>query len=60
METRRRVFRPNELREAYGLTRDQVFKLIQTGHLRSFTVGRARYIRVEDIEDFIQRRMEQD
>jgi hypothetical protein len=52
------VYRPNEIREEYGLTRDQVFKLIASGELKSFVVGRARYLRAEDIEDFIRRRVE--
>jgi excisionase family DNA binding protein len=54
----RTVFRPNEVRTRYGISRDQVFKLIANGELRSFTIGKARYIRAEAIEEYIRRREE--
>jgi len=52
----RRVYRPNDLRERYGLSRDVVFKLIARGELRSFTIGRARFITAEAVEEFIRER----
>ena len=52
----KRVYRPNELREPYGLPRDLVFKEIGAGRLRSFTIGKARYIRVEAVEEYLQAR----
>lgn len=52
----KRVYRPNELRGPYGITRDLAFKLISAGELRSFTIGRARFIRAEAVEEYIERR----
>ncbi len=57
-EERKRVYRPHELVEPYGITRDMVFKLIGAGELRSFTIGRGRFIRAEAIEEYIRRREE--
>jgi hypothetical protein len=55
-EKRPRVYRPNEVKAVYGLTRDLVFKEIAAGRLRSFRIGKARYVTAEAIEEYIRAR----
>ncbi len=52
----KKVYRPNEVRGPYGITRDRVFAEIRAGRMRSFIVGRSRFITVEAVEDWIHER----
>jgi len=55
-KARPKVYRPNEVKAAYGLTRDLVFKEIASGRLKSFTIGRGRYLTADAIESYIRER----
>ena len=52
----KKVYRPNELRGPFGITRDRAFAEIAAGRLRSFTIGRSRFITAEAINDYIRQR----
>jgi excisionase family DNA binding protein len=49
----RGALRPNEAARWLSCSRDTVDRLCQSGDLRSFTVGRARYIAMRELERFI-------
>ena len=52
----RGALRPNEAARWLSCSRDTVDRLWQSGELRSFTVGRARYISMRELERFIAER----
>ncbi len=49
----RGAFRPAEAARWLGVSRDTVDRLWQTGRLRSFKIGAARFISREALEKFV-------
>ncbi|MBL0312736.1 MAG: helix-turn-helix domain-containing protein [Holophagaceae bacterium] len=43
---------PVEAAKALGIGRTLLFELLQSGDLRSFTIGSRRLIRISDLEEF--------
>lgn len=54
----RLAFGPKEAAETIGSSRDTIDRLIERGHLKSFTVGRRRFITAEELRRFIREREE--
>jgi excisionase family DNA binding protein len=52
-----RQFRPDEAAEVLGLSRAQLFKLLNAEAIRSYKVGRARLIPGAALEEFVAERM---
>lgn len=52
----RGAFRPNEAARWLGCSRDTIDRMCERGELRSWTIGRARYISVRELERFIAER----
>ena len=52
----RGALRPDGVARWLSCSRDTVDRMIQAGALKSFTVGRARYISVRELERFISDR----
>lgn len=52
----RGAFRPNEAARWLGCSRDTIERLWRSGELKSFTVGRARYISARELERFVAER----
>ncbi len=48
---------PAQAAQLIGVTRSTIYLLIASGELPSFTVGRARRIRISDIDEWITRRI---
>jgi excisionase family DNA binding protein len=53
----RRAFSCDELSEAWGVSRTTINKLLRTGELRAFRVGRRLLIPREQVEGFERRNM---
>lgn len=45
----------NEVAEATSFSRAHIYRLLASGELASVTIGRARRVRVRDLEEFIER-----
>lgn len=54
----RLLVKPAELAAALGLSRSLVYQLIASGQLRAVRIGRAVRVRVDDLEEFIEERIE--
>lgn len=52
------AFRPNGAARWLDCSRDTVDRLCQSGALRSFTVGSARFISAKELERFVAEREE--
>lgn len=52
----RRTFRAFELPGVLGLSRASVTKLIASGDLASFSIGRCRFVATADLDDWLARR----
>lgn len=52
----RGALRPNEAARWLSCSRDTIDRLCQTGELRSFKVGTARYISARELERFVSER----
>jgi excisionase family DNA binding protein len=50
-------YRPEEAAAVLGVSRDVIFKLLADKEIRSFRSGRVRLIPVEEIRDYVQRKM---
>lgn len=48
----RRAYRPEELAEAWGCSRAHIYKLLDSGALKSLKIGRSRRILVSAVEEF--------
>ena len=57
--TQRFAYRPNEVADKLGMSRDLVFKLLASGELKSYKVGTARFIPAESIREFQERKLEE-
>jgi excisionase family DNA binding protein len=53
-----RVYRAYQLPEVLNLSRAYITRLLASGALPSFTVGAARFVAVEDIDQWIERQRE--
>jgi excisionase family DNA binding protein len=49
---------PQEAAEALGVSRDTVDRMIAKGWLRSFTIGRRRFITANELNRFVRSREE--
>jgi excisionase family DNA binding protein len=56
----RRAFSCNELSEAWGVSRTTINKLLRTGELRAFRVGRRLLIPREQVQEFERRKLGED
>lgn len=52
----RAAFRIDEVRQLFGCSRDTVDRLIASGELRSWKIGRARFVSASEIERFMAER----
>lgn len=52
-----RAVSPKEAGRLLGLSRPMIYRLIDEGELRSFTVGSRRCILLDDLDAFIDRRV---
>jgi excisionase family DNA binding protein len=52
----RGAYRPAEAAAWLGVSRDTLDRICQRGDLKSFTVGRARFISARELERFIAER----
>ena len=50
-------YRPEEAAAVLGVSRDVIFKLLAGGEIRSFRSGRVRLIPVEEIRDYVARKL---
>lgn len=57
---RRLCLTPEEAARELGISRPTVFRLLKSGALRSFTIGRRRKIAYEDVVAFIRARIAAD
>lgn len=55
METERLAYSPQEAAKALGISRAFLYRLIQSGELRSFRIGRRRMVSAEALKDLIAR-----
>lgn len=60
MDINKKLLNVNEAASALGLGRSLVYTLVATGELTSIKIGRARRIPVSAIDEFIERRLEQE
>ncbi len=58
MSSEKLAYRPDQVAEALGTSRDTVFRLLASGALRSFKIGAARFISAEALREFIREREE--
>ena len=54
----RLAYGPDEAARAMGMSRDTLERAIQRGVLKSWTVGRRRFISAEELQRFIREREE--
>jgi excisionase family DNA binding protein len=55
----RRLYRPYEVCEILGLSRDMFFAIIRTGEMRSIKVGRLRLVPAEAIDEYVAMKLAQ-
>ena len=60
MDINKKLLNVNEAASALGLGRSLVYTLVATRELTSIKIGRARRIPVSAIDEFIERRLEQE
>jgi excisionase family DNA binding protein len=49
-----KLLRASEVAEILDISRSMTYRLIQTGEIRSIHIGKARRVRCEDLQIFIQ------
>jgi excisionase family DNA binding protein len=52
-EVKKLLYRPDDLIYALGISRSKVYQFLKSGQIKSFKMGNKRYIKVEDLEEFI-------
>lgn len=52
-ESQRGAYSPDEAAAWLGCSRDTLDRLIQRGELRSFKIGRRRFISLQALKDFV-------
>ena len=52
-ETKKLLYRPDELVYVLGICRTKIFEFLKTGQIKSFKISNKRYIKIEEIEKFI-------
>lgn len=51
-------YRPGEVAQVLGCSRDTVFRLLAAGKLRSFRINTARFVSAAELERFVREREE--
>lgn len=52
-EIKKLLYRPDELVHVLGICRTKVYEFMRNGDIKSFKISTKRYIKVEEVEKFI-------